>query len=285
MESELLAIKEKVLNTRLSQETDKLRINAQEELLERGFAPTSKIDFEVAKLGLAQHEQRMKIQNDRLKNVQGNLRVLRNAHKARENKMRNELRKAEAQATALTVRATVPGVIQEMPLELGKSIEVGGNIAKVASQDNLIAQLEIQEIQVREVTLGQVVTIDTRNSEIAGVVSRIDPLVNNGVVTVDIELTGELPPEARSDLSINGVIEIAQMVDKVYVQRPVFARSFSDSLLYRLTENGKTAEQIPVQLGQGSTRFIEILAGLQEGDQIIVSDPSEWENHRRIQVN
>lgn len=285
MESELLAMEEELLNTRLSYDSKKLTLDAQDRLFELGNNTVSAIDYETTKLSVAQYSQRIAIQEEKLAKMRDNLVALQAAHEARVNKMRNTLRKAEAQVDALLVRATINGVLQEMPLELGQSVQIGANVAKLAQHDQLLAQLDIQEVQVREVALGQPVTIDTRNSEISGVVSRIDPVVNNGVVTVDVELNGELPAEARPDLSVNGVIEVAQMNNVLYAQRPVFAQSFSNGFIYRLTEDGSYADRVAVQLGQGSTSYIEVINGLSSGDRIIISDPSAWESHQRIQLN
>lgn len=285
LESELLAFEEEVLNTRLDQQTEKLKLDAQDTLIERGFSATSGIDYETAKLAYAQFDERIAIQGARLQKKRDNLEALRQANEARVNKMRNTLAEAQGEADALLVRATVPGVLQEMALALGQSVTVGSNVAKLASRDELIAVLEIQEVQVRDVALEQAVTVDTRGSQVRGIVTRIDPVVQNGLVSVDVELLGQLPAEARADLSVNGTIQIAESNDTVFVQRPVFARSFSDTTLFKVSADGRYAERVAVALGQGSTQYIEIISGLAPGDRVVVSDPSDWEDHQRIQIN
>ncbi len=116
-------------------------------------------------------------------------------------------------------------------------------------------------------------------------VSRIDPAITSGTVQVDIDLTGALPPEAKPDMSVDGVIETAMAKDALYVSRPVFAQSFSKTTVYRVVGKGSAAERVPVELGRASTSQVEVLGGLQQGDRIIVSDPTAWEKYNRIVIN
>jgi HlyD family secretion protein len=147
-------------------------------------------------------------------------------------------------------------------------------LAKVVDPRRLKAAIKIPETQAKDIDIGQSAIIDTRNGEIPGRVSRVDPAAQEGTVTVDIALEGELPRGARPDLSVGGVIEIERLEDVLYVGRPVFGQEKSLAGLFKVEDGGLSAVFVPVKLGRSSVRTIEILEGLNVGDQVIVSDTS-----------
>ena len=185
----------------------------------------------------------------------------------------------------LKVRAGVDGVLQELLVEIGQRVGMGVNLARVVNPAKLKAEINISETQARDVQLGQEVTVDTRNGVIAGKVSRIDPSVRNGSVTVDIRLEGALPKGARPDLSVDGTIVLEKLEDIVYIGRPVKGEQDSRIGLFRLSPDGKHAERVNVTLGRSSVNTVEITDGLQPGDQVILSDMAEQEGINNIRIN
>jgi multidrug efflux pump subunit AcrA (membrane-fusion protein) len=157
-------------------------------------------------------------------------------------------------------------------------------LARVAQPTHLKAQLKIAETQAKDVLLGQKATIDTHNGIIAGHVSRVDPAVQNGTVTVDVALDGALPPGARPDLSVEGTVEIERLTDVLFVGRPVHGEANSTVGLFKIVDDGKEAERVQVQLGRVSVNQVEILKGLDVGDKVILSDMSAWDNYDRVQL-
>jgi hypothetical protein len=148
----------------------------------------------------------------------------------------------------------------------------------------LKAQLKIAETQAKDVQIGQKATVDTHNGVIPGHVSRIDPAVVNGTVTMDVSLDGALPQGARPDLSVEGTIEIERLTDVLFVGRPVHGEANSTVGLFKLEDNGSEAVRVQVTLGRTSVNTVEIVKGLQVGDQVILSDMSAWDNFDRVQL-
>lgn len=282
LQSQLVDLRVGARNAELEYESANLKLDAEQALVERGII--SKVNFEQSKLAAEQHKERIKSARERVAMMETNLEALVEAHIARINKMRNSHNLIQQQIEDLTVAARIDGVVQEMVLKLGQQVTQGSEVAKIAPHDSLVALLDIQDFQVRDIVLGQAVIIDTRSSKIAGKVVRIDPAVINGVVKVEVAMDGTMPPEARPDLSIEGIIDVESKSDALYVNRPAFAQSRSKVTLYRLDNDGDTAERVSVDLGRASTRHIEVIGGLKEGDRIIVSDPSAWESHAKIQI-
>jgi HlyD family secretion protein len=191
----------------------------------------------------------------------------------------------QKQQDALSVRAGIGGVLVELDHQVGEHVDVGTTLAKVVQPDQLKASLKIAETQARDIQIGQPAEIDTHNGVIDGKVMRIDPGVLNGTVTVDVELAGALPLGARPDLSVDGTIDLDRMSDVLFVGRPAFGNENSTITLFKLGTDGKTAVRVPVKVGRASVNSIQVLEGLQNGDTVILSDMSRWDNTDRIRLN
>jgi HlyD family secretion protein len=178
---------------------------------------------------------------------------------------------------ALSVRAGISGVLVELDHQVGEHVDVGTTLAKVVQPDQLKASLKIAETQARDIQIGQPAEIDTHNGVIDGKVMRIDPGVLNGTVTVDVELAGALP--------LGATIDLDRMADVLFVGRPAFGNENSTISLFKLGADGKTAVRVPVKVGRASVNSIQVIEGLQNGDTVILSDMSRWDNTDRIRLN
>jgi HlyD family secretion protein len=194
-----------------------------------------------------------------------------------------ELRRQQVEE--LQVRAGIDGMLQRVPVEVGQQVTPGTNLAQVADPTNLKAEVRIPATQARDIQLRQPAKIDTRNGIVPGYVIRIDPAVQDGTVTVDVTLDGPLPPGARPDLNVDGTVELERLEEVLYVGRPAFGQEKSTVGLFKLTEDGRYAERIQVSLGRSSVNTIEVLDGLQEADQVILSDMSAHDAHDRVRLN
>jgi HlyD family secretion protein len=193
------------------------------------------------------------------------------------------------QVEQLTIRSIAAGVLTQLgtsttPLEVGMRVAPGAILAKIAQPNHLKATLKIPETQVKDVTIGQVAAIDTRNGIIAGHVTRIDPAAVNGTVDVDVKLEGEAPG-MRPDLSVDGTITIEKLADVVFVGRPVTGQPDAKITLFKLDPDSKEAQRVPVKLGRSSVNTIEVKEGLNVGDQVILSDMSAQDAYNRIRLN
>ncbi len=191
----------------------------------------------------------------------------------------------QRQGNALSVRAGISGSLTELPHQVGEHVTPGTTLAKIVQLDQLKASLKIAETQARDIQIGQPAEIDTHNGIIPGKVTRIDPAVLNGTVTVDVELIGALPQGARPDLSVDGTIDLDRLQDVLYVGRPAFGNENSTVSLFRLTPDGREAVRTPVKVGRASVNAIQVLGGLEAGDTVILSDMSRWDNVDRVRLN
>ena len=186
---------------------------------------------------------------------------------------------------SMKVLAGANGILQELPLEVGQWAQSGATLARLVEPGKLKAVLRIPETQAKDVAIGQPAAIDTRNGIVKGKVRRIDPAVQNGTVTVDVSLEGELPRGARPDLSVDGTIQVERLEDVLHVGRPAYGQANSAVGLFKLTPDGTEAGRVNVRLGRTSVNTVEILGGLQPGDKVIISDMSRWDGQDRVRVD
>lgn len=184
----------------------------------------------------------------------------------------------------LKVKAGIHGVLQLLPVEVGQQVAAGANVARVADPTVLKAELRIAETQTKDIRIGQYSEIDTRNGVVKGKVSRIDPASSNGTVGVDVTLEGALPPGARPDLSVDGTVRLEELNDIIYVGRPAFGQENSSVSLFKVLPDGE-AVRTTVKLGRSSVNTIEIVEGLQPGDQVVLSDMSTYDEYQRVQLS
>src|SRR6516225_11024356 len=184
----------------------------------------------------------------------------------------------QKQLDALRVRAGIEGVLVDLPLQVGQHVTPGTMLAKVVQPNHLIAELKVAETQARDVQIGEPATIDTHNGTVSGEVMRVDPAVQNGTVTVDVRITDELPKGARPDLSVDGTIDLERLDDVLYVGRPAFGQENSTISLFRLDSDGRDATRVPVKVGRASVNSIQVIEGLHEGDTVVLSDMSRYDN-------
>jgi multidrug resistance efflux pump len=273
LETQLLAQESVVATVRNDLQDARRRLVADEKLME--VKSISELDLSQSRDRAGDLEARLKIEEKRYR-VQKEAREAQlQGKQAQVERLRGIAGFRAGQLQSLTVRAATCGVLKEIPLEVGQWVTPGMLLAKVVDPRRLKAALRIVETQTRDVLIGQKAMIDTRNGEVPGHVSRIDPASSqDGTVTVDVALDGPLPRGARPDLSVEGVIELELLEDVLYVQRPTYGQEGTRIGIFRLEPGGEVAVNVAVTLGRTSVRFVEITEGLREGDRVIVSDTS-----------
>jgi HlyD family secretion protein len=260
----------------------KLKAETDTELSKLGVVAPMALKNSVSKSD--ELEMRSRLEQERVDAARQTMKAQLDAGKAKVEQARAFYELKKEQLDGLKVRAGADGVLQELPLKEGQFVPVGTLLAKVVEPSHLKAELKIPETQAKDLQLNQPAQIDTHNGVIPGHVMRIDPAAVNGTVTVDVSLDGELPSGARPDLSVDGTVDLERMADVLYVGRPAFGQEHSTVGMFRLEPDGVTADRVQVKLGRGSPTVIEIVGGLKQGDQVILSDMSRWDNFDRIKL-
>ncbi len=292
-EADLASLRARLDTERLSQRSLAATVEAdfEQARLEREVNEDLAKDGLVSKLILRQStvrseslRTRAQLEKERVSVSEESVRAQLLAQQARVDQLRTLFALRRQQVDQLRVRAGMSGVLEQVPVEVGQQVAPGTNVARVADPTRLKAELRIAETQARDLTIGQVAQVDTRNGIISGKVARIDPAAQNGTVTVDITLEGELPRGARPDLSVDGTVELERLDNVLYVGRPAFGQENSAVGLFLVGTATGEAARVQVQLGRSSVNTIEIKSGAQEGDQLVLSDMSAWDAFDRVRL-
>ncbi len=282
LESDTMTQKAAIATINAQYSQAKLQLDADEVLAKQGLV--ADLVLKISRVNVQDLANRLKVEQERLAVSAKSTRAQLNAASSRLQQLRALAQLKREQVEALKVRAGTAGVLQQVSVQVGQQVEPGVNIARVADPTSLKAVLRVAETQISGVRIGQSVVVDTRNGTIQGKVARIDPAAREGTVELDVSLNGPLPPSARPDLSVDGRIELERLPDVLKVGRPAFGQAFQTVQMFVLTPDGSEAIRRPVKLGANSVSTIQILEGLREGEQVIISDTSPYDSYDRIRV-
>jgi HlyD family secretion protein len=294
-ESDLITLRNNLETQRLSQAAVVAQMKTANANARRALRTFEALDS--AKKGLASEQElaqardvltetkeRLDVEEQRLKVMSGAIQEQIRLANASLERLRTIAKFQSDRVESMKVLAGQDGQLLSLALELGQWVNPGQELARVAQPGRLKAVLRVPESQAPDVALGQPVSIDTRNGLVEGHVTRSDPTSIGGTVTVEVKLDGALPKGARTDLSVDGVIETERLSNTLYVGRPAYGQPESTVGLFKLDPDGKNATRVNVKLGRTSVTTIQVIAGLKKGDRIITSDMSAHDNVPRVRI-
>ena len=282
LQSTLLNQEAGVVRVRAEHAQAALTLEANRELAKQGLIGNLQLkQFESNEMQL---RNQLRVEDERLKIAKGNLEAQLAPSIARVNQLAAEYQLRSRELGDLAIKSDMSGQLQALPIEVGQNVGAGTNVARVSNPTRLKAELQIAETQTRDLAIGQRAEIDTRNGIVHGTVSRIDPAAQGGTVGVDVTLEGELPAGARPDLSVDGTITLEHLPDVIQVGAPAAGSENSTISLFKLDGQGE-AHRVQVRLGRRSVSLVEVLEGLQPGDQVILSDMSQYDANDRVRIN
>jgi HlyD family secretion protein len=255
----------------------------EEQLFKANLEP--EVNVKLADAKWEQTQSKHKAEKQKLEIQKDSLSAQLVAQQVQIDKLRATYMLKKKQVDELTIRAGIPGRVQEMTLQVGQRAKPGDVLAKVAQPWKLMARLQIAETQAKDIMIGQHASVDTRNGIVPGHVTRIDASIVNGTRTVDCKLDGKLPPGAVPDLSVDGTVQIENLANVVFVGRPVFGQPSSTASVFKIDADGQGAERVTVKFGRASPNTIEVVDGLKVGDRVILSDMSAQDQYSRIRLN
>jgi HlyD family secretion protein len=279
LETERMSQRSTVVQAEGAYESAKIEHDVEAELSPEGNLKRRKL-----KILMDQAKARLEVEQERVAVNERSGKARLAAQRASREQLERRLELEKGKLARLNVRAGIHGVLQQMDVEVGQLVTPGTILARVVDPKRLKAELRISETQAKDVMVGQRATIDTRSEVLDGEVIRVDPTVLNGTVTIDVRLAGELPAYLRPDLSVDGRVILDHRENVLKVSRPVYAQRDSTISLFKMEPDGIHASRVQVSIGQTSVNEIEILEGLQAGDEVILSDMSAWDDYDRIRL-
>jgi multidrug resistance efflux pump len=293
-ESQLVQLRTNLNNNRLTQasavadlraqwQDAKRRAESGAELLKQGLIIP--LDQQQAQERAEALGKRVELEEERLKILTQTISEQIQVQEAQVARIRSIAAFQHGLKASMVVRAGAHGLLREVPLQIGQYALPGTTLARVDPIPlRLKAVLRVPENQAKDIAIGQKASIDTRNGIAPGHVSRIDPASSAGTVTVDVALDGTPPAGARSDLSVDGVIEIARLKNVLFTGRPAYGQSDATIGIFKLVGGGRYAQRVSVRLGRTSVTSVEIKDGLSARDVVILSDMSRWDNVDRVRI-
>jgi HlyD family secretion protein len=284
LEGERLERQAALTKAQADRDTAEAELQADERLAKGGLI--SELDYKKARIAATELSANFEVEKQRYEFAKRSIEPRMAVAQTDLDQAKAQAELRHSQVDALQVRSGMTGVLQQIAVDVGQRVSAGTNLARVADNTKLKAQIKIPETQARDIAIGQTAQVDMRNGSIVtGSVARVDPAVREGTVLVDVTFHGiELPKGARPDLSVEGTIELERLADAVYVGRPAFGQDDSTIGLFRLGADGITATRTKVQLGRGSATKVVIENGLTPGDRVILSDTSAFDSHEKIQL-
>ncbi len=288
LQSSLMTLKTTLAQINADYETDKRQADTDQQLCKLGVISELVCGASLSKF--QQLDQQRKIATEQIDVNQKAMTVQLASAQSKIDQAQTLVDLYEKQTAALEVKAGISGEVEQLPvgtngpIQVGSHVTAGTPVAEVAQLNKLKAALQIAETQAHDIQIGQPASVDTHNGIVPGHVSRIDPNVSNGTRTVDVQLDGPLPAGAVPGLSVDGTIDLARLHDVLYVGRPALGNDNSTLSLFKETPDRKEAVRVPVKVGRSSVNSIQILEGLKEGDVVILSDMSRYDNVDRIRL-
>lgn len=272
-------VRTQYLDARRNYETNQRLFDENPDLVARA-------DLDRSRELMAELELRLQMEEDRLGVMERTSGEQLAAQEEQIDRLNDLVRFNRDRLESMQVDVPVGGVLAalDIPLQEGQWVQSGQNLSRVVVPGRLKAEIRITQTQAQDIVIGQTALIDTRTDTIQGTVTRIDPAVRNGTVTIDVTLPPDLPPSARPDLSVDGNVIIERLDDVTYVGRPTFGQANQRVSIFKLTEDGDFADRVTIQLGASSVNDMQVLEGLNEGDEVILSDMSRWDGFDRVKI-
>ena len=282
LESDSMTQQSQIASIKAEYSQAKLQLDTDEALAKKGLV--AELNLKISRVKVEDLANRLRVEQERLAISGKSTKAQLNAQQSRVDQLRALAKLKQEQVDALKVRAGTNGVLQQVIVQEGQQLTPGVNIARIADPASLKAELKIAETQINDVREGQTAVVDTRNGLIQGRVSRIDPAAREGTFTIDVTFTEALPQSARADLSVDGTVELERLRNVLYVDRPAFGQAQQTIGMFKLTPDGQEAARTQVRLGRTSVSTVEVVDGLREGDQVVISDTTSMDNYTRIRV-
>ncbi len=287
--SQLMQLKETNVGLEGQYKSDRLQAQVDQQLADAKLKAV--ILAQQSLLKADQEEAQLKLDKEKLAIAEDSNKAQLDSQNAKVESARVLYELKRSQLEALHVKAGINGVVQcvcsasGVDVQQGQQVTLGTNLARVADPTKLKATIQVPETQAKDVAIGEKATVDTRNGIAKGHVTRTDAAPINGTVGVDISFDEKLPDGARPDLSVDGTVEIQNMTNVLYIGRPVHGEPNSTVGLFKVSPDGTEGNLVQVKLGRGSVNTIEVVAGLKEGETVILSDMSNYDGRDRIRFS
>jgi HlyD family secretion protein len=235
----------------------------------------AKLEEEIAAIELAQLES--SIENNK-NSLQAQLDGL-----ALETKiLQNEKAQLQRQLELVSTKAERDGILSWVVSEEGATVRKGDPVAKIADLRTFRVEATVSDVHASRLSIGLPVKIKINDDYLSGAISTVYPTIQNGIITLLVSIDDKSNALLRSNLRVDVFIITASKPDVLRVKKGAFAGSEGMQLVFVLS--GGVAKRTPVRLGISSFELFEVVEGLKEGDEVIISDMRDYIHMSEVKV-
>jgi multidrug efflux pump subunit AcrA (membrane-fusion protein) len=278
-QSERLNYQGNIANIEAEIEKAQLELSVNENLLTLGVA--SQIELQRAKLAVKQQSKRLKFEQEKFQQfieMQGYQLTQRDITVTQQ---ASQVLLLEKQLADMQVTAGISGSLQTLEVELGESVQLGQSLAKVGSNQELIARIRLPQHQADQIDINAPVIIDTQKGKINGHITRIESVVTSGSVLAEVVLDSELSSNARPALSISAQVFVKHSANATYIKQVPGLRPRSKHTVF-IKSSDEQLIQRDITLGDLSQEKLIVTEGLNAGDKIVSTDTSQYNNFKEL---
>jgi HlyD family secretion protein len=194
---------------------------------------------------------------------------------------RRDRDESKRQLELAMLRADRDGVLTSIVNEVGATIRRGDILARIADLSAYRVEASISDIHAARLAAGMRAKVKLDDAVIGGVIDSVDPRIVDGVVRFYVTLDQPSYARLRNNLRVDIAVVTGRRADALMVRRGALARTNTD---HAFVVRGRNAVRVPVRFGLGNEDAIEILEGLHQGDEVVISDMAEFDEVKEVKL-
>ena len=180
----------------------------------------------------------------------------------------------------LIVRAPIDGQLTSLDAEIGQSKNKGERLGQIDVTSGYKVRVDIDEHYISRIFIGLMGDFDFNNKTYKLTIKKVFTQVTNGRFQVDMEFTGEVSQGIRRGQTLQIRLALSDETQAALLPKGGFYQQTGGNWIFKVSENGKTAYKIDIQLGRQNPDYYEVIQGLKPGDKVVTSS---YENYGTMQ--
>jgi HlyD family secretion protein len=192
-----------------------------------------------------------------------------------------EREESRRQLELAMLRADHQGILTSIVQEVGATVRRGDVLARIADLSSYRVDASISDVHAAKLAAGMRANVMLDGVTIGGSIESVDPRIVNGVVKFFITLDQPAHPRLRNNLRVDVAVITGSRNDTLVVRRGALSRADAN---HAFVLRDDLAVRVPVRFGLAGVDAIEILEGLNENDEVVISDVSEYADVEKVRV-
>ena len=182
------------------------------------------------------------------------------------------------------IRSPRKAILTYINNQIGAQVSQGSQLAVISDLSHFKVEGEIADTYGDRVAAGGKAIVKIGSEKLEGTVSSVTPLSKNGVISFTVQLNEDNNRRLRSGLKTDVYVMNAVKEDVMRIANASYYVGRGEYELF-VRNSDKEIVKRKVQLGDSNFEFVEVASGLQPGDQVVVSDMSNYKNKNKLKLN